>query len=55
MARKYGRFIVLIIFGIFLFKNPTQAAALVNQAGALLVEGANAIGEFATALNVDGQ
>jgi hypothetical protein len=48
--RKFGRYVVLVVFALFVFKNPTAAAHLVHQAGGLLSQGADALSKFAGAL-----
>ncbi len=51
-ARKWPTYVVGAIVVIFVFKNPEAAAGLVNHAGALLSQGANAVGRFASALHL---
>ena len=48
--KKYGRYVVLAIFVLFAYKNPTTAAQLVNQAGGVLMTAADAAGKFVSAL-----
>jgi hypothetical protein len=48
--KKYGRYILLAVFALFAFKNPTAAAHLVHTAGGLLSQGADALSKFAGAM-----
>ncbi|GAA3961969.1 hypothetical protein GCM10023085_50530 [Actinomadura viridis] len=48
--KKYGRYVALAIFLLFAYKNPTAAAHMVEQAGGVLVNMADAAGKFAAAL-----
>lgn len=48
--RKYGRYILMACFALFVFKNPVAAAHLCSNAGDLLAQGADAISKFATAI-----
>jgi len=49
--KKWPKYLVLAMFVWFVFKNPTSAAHLVNNAGGLISQGANALGRFASALH----
>jgi hypothetical protein len=48
--RKFGRYVVLAVFALFVFKNSTAAAHLVHTAGGLLSRGADALSKFAGAV-----
>ena len=50
-TKKWPRYIVLAIVVVFVFKNPTSAAHLVNRASGAISQGANALGRFAGALH----
>jgi hypothetical protein len=49
--RKFGRYIFLAVFALFVFKNPVAAAHLCSHAGQLLSQGADAISKFASAIH----
>jgi len=51
-VRKWPSYVVGAIVLIFVFKNPQAAAGVVNHAGSLLSQGANAVGRFASALHL---
>lgn len=48
--KKYGRYIVLAVIVIFIWKNPVAAAHATQQGGALLSQAADALSKFAGAL-----
>ncbi|MDL4777593.1 hypothetical protein [Actinomadura xylanilytica] len=51
--KKWPRYLVGAIVVLFVFKNPTAAAHLVSNLGALISQGADALSEFASALHLD--
>ncbi len=50
--KKWGRWVVLAIVLVFIFKNPTQAAGMANQAQHLVSQGADAISRFVSGLHL---
>lgn len=48
--KKYGRYVVLAIAILFAFKNPEAAAHIVRNGSDLLMQAADAAGEFTDAL-----
>jgi hypothetical protein len=50
--KKYGRYVLLVVVLIFVFKSPEQAAQLANRGADLLVEGADAVSRFASGLDL---
>jgi hypothetical protein len=44
--KKFGRYIVLAVIVLFIFKDPTGAAHLAHQGVGLISQGADAAGKF---------
>lgn len=49
--RKWGRWVLLAIAAVFLFKNPTQAAHMADGLWGLVTHGASALAAFAAGLH----
>lgn len=49
--KKWPKYLVLAVVIVFVVKNPASAAHMVNHAGGLISQGANALGRFASALH----
>jgi hypothetical protein len=50
--KKWPRYVAGAIVVIFVFKNPTAAAHLVDHLGGLVSQGATALSRFASALHL---
>ncbi|MEV5747161.1 hypothetical protein AB0L00_05030 [Actinoallomurus sp. NPDC052308] len=50
--RKWPRYVLGAIVIVFVFKNPTAAAHMVNNLGGLISQGATALSQFASALHL---
>ena len=51
--RRWPGVVFAVVVVIFVVKNPAAAAHLINHAGGLLSQGANAPSRFASALHLD--
>lgn len=49
--RKWGRYVLLAIVAVFVFKSPAQAAHMADGAWSLISQGADAVSRFASALH----
>lgn len=48
--KKTGRYVALVVFLLFAYKNPQAAADMVKHVGVLVMHAADAAGRFAAAL-----
>ena len=50
--KKWPRYVAGTVVVVFVFKNPTAAAHMVNNLGGLISQGAAALSRFASALHL---